>query len=130
MRRPEVAHGTRSRGRDERADHWSALRPEFVRTAAADRLRALGHPDRLRVIEVLAQGPKNVTEIASTLALPNATVSRHLKVLHDALLVEKSRHGNHVLYVLADREVGRLAAVAYRGAGERARRLRADAPPR
>ena len=55
----------------------------------------------------------------------NATASRHLKVLHDADMVECSRHGNYVLYVLADREVSRLAVVAYSGAGEQARRLRA-----
>jgi len=37
------------------------LAPEFVRSAAADRLKALGHHDRLRIVEVLAGGPKNVS---------------------------------------------------------------------
>lgn len=108
---------------------WNGLAPEFVRSAAADRLKALGHHDRLRIVEALASGGKNVGEIAAALGLPNATVSRHLRVLHDAQVVLCSRRGNFVLYVLADRDVARLAAVAYSGAGKQARRLMAFTPP-
>lgn len=49
-------------------------------------------------------------------------------VLHAAGIVDRSHHGNHVLYALADQEVPRLAAVAYRGAAVQARRLIAAAP--
>jgi len=108
---------------------WSGLAPEFVRSAAADRLKALGHHDRLRIVEALAGGPKNVSELAAATGMPNAAVSRHLRVLHDAQAVDCSRRGNFVLYVLADREVARMAAVAYRGAGKQARRLMAFVPP-
>jgi DNA-binding transcriptional ArsR family regulator len=104
---------------------WSGLAPEFVRSVAADRLKALGHHDRLRIVEALAGGGKNVGEIAAAVGLATATVSRHLRVLHDAHVVECSRRGNFVLYVLADREVARLAAVAYSSAGKHARRLMA-----
>lgn len=121
-------NGAAAAGTSETA--WSGLAPEFVRSVAADRLKALGHHDRLRIVEALASGGKNVSEIAATLGMPNATVSRHLRVLHDAQVVECSRRGNFVLYVLADREVARLAAVAYSGAGKQARRLMAFAPPR
>lgn len=109
---------------------WSDLDPGYVRSAAADRLKALGHHDRLRIVEALARGGKNVSEIAASVGMPSATVSRHLRVLHDAQVVECSRRGNFVLYVLADREVARLAAVAYSGAGKQARRLMALTPPR
>ena len=108
---------------------WSGLAPEFVRSVAADRLKALGHHDRLRIVEALAGGGKNVSEIAAALGMATATVSRHLRVLHDAQVVECSRRGNFVLYVLADREVARLAAVAYSGAGKHARRLMALTQP-
>jgi DNA-binding transcriptional ArsR family regulator len=101
-----------------------------VRSVATDRLKALGHHDRLLIVEVLAGGGRNVSEIAASLRIPNATVSRHLRVLHDAHVVECSRRGNFVLYVLADREVARLAAVAYSSAGKQARRLMAFALPR
>ncbi len=108
---------------------WNGLAPEFVRIAAADRLKALGHHDRLRIVEVLASGGKNVGEIAAALGMPSATVSRHLRILHDAQVVLCSRRGNYVLYVLADRDVARLAAIAYSGAGKQARRLMTLAPP-
>lgn len=111
------------------APGWSGLAPEFVRSVAADRLKALGHHDRLRIVEALAGGGKNVSEIATAVGMATATVSRHLRVLHDAQVVERSRRGNFVLYVLADREVARLAAVAYSGAGQRARRLMALTQP-
>lgn len=125
---PAPAPGATHRG--DARDAWGGLAPAFVRSAAADRLRALGHLDRLRIVEALAAGPKNVSEIATTLRMPAATVSRHLRVLHDAQVVECSRRGNFVLYVLADRDVARLAAIAYRGAGTQARRLMATARPR
>jgi ArsR family transcriptional regulator len=107
-----------SRGRDLR----DGMAPDFVRTAAADRLKALGHPDRLRIVEALAGTAMNVSEVAATVKLPNSTVSRHLRVLADAEVVRCSRRGNFVLYVLADRDVARLALIAYRGAGVQARR--------
>lgn len=101
---------------------WLGMAPDFVRAVAADRLKALGHPDRLRIVEALAAGPMNVSEIAASVRMPNATVSRHLRVLADAEVVRCSRRGSFVLYVLADRDVARLALVAYRGAGSQAQR--------
>jgi DNA-binding transcriptional ArsR family regulator len=104
------------------------LAPDFVREEAAQRLRALAHPDRLRIVEVLSAGPAHVTEIAARLGMPIGTVSRHLRVLDTAHVVNRSQRGNHVLYVLADRDVQRLAAVAYRGAATQVRRVIALAP--
>jgi DNA-binding transcriptional ArsR family regulator len=111
-------------------DSWQGLSPAYVRAAAADRMKALGHPDRLRIVEVLARGPKNVTELAAEVGRPLGTVSRNLRALHDANVVECSRSGNFVLYVLADRDVARLAAVAYRGASQQTRRAMSLVTPR
>lgn len=107
---------------------WDGLSAGYVRGAAADRLRALGHVDRLRIVEVLARGPAHVGDIASLLGLSLATVSRHVRALHRAGIVESSRDGNRVLYVLSDRDTPRLAAFAYRGAAAQARRVIASAP--
>lgn len=120
---PRVVRGDAGAASHGSSDAWNGLEPGFVRSAAADRLKALGHHDRLRIVEALASGGKNVSEIAAVVGMPSASVSRHLRVLHDADVVECSRRANFVLYVLADREVARLAAVAYRGAGAQARRL-------
>lgn len=108
---------------------WDGLDSAFVRSAAAERLRVLGHHERLHIVEALSGGAKNVSAIAAETELSHATVSRHLRVMYEAQVVDCSRRGNFVLYVLADREVARLAAVAYRGASEHARRLRSIVPP-
>lgn len=121
--------GDRSSGADVSAvPVWDGLSPRYLRSAAAQRLRALGHPDRLRIVEVLANRPGHVGQLAARVGLPLGTVSRHLRALHAAGVVECSQHGNRVLYVLADREIPRLAAFAYRGAAAQARRLIALAP--
>lgn len=101
---------------------WSGLEPEFVRGVAADRLKALGHPDRLRIVEALTRTPMNVSELAHVVGMRNQATSRHLRLLADADVVRCSRRGNHVLYALADRDVARLIAVAYRGASAQAQR--------
>lgn len=102
---------------------WQGLSPGFVRAAAANRLKALSHPDRLRIVEALAGGPKTVGQIAAAIGRSINVVSRNLRVLRDAQVVQCSKRGNSVLYVLSDRDVARLAAVAYRGAGGQLRKV-------
>jgi DNA-binding transcriptional ArsR family regulator len=123
---PETSRGDASS--DRASAPANGLAPDFVRGAAAERLRALAHPDRLRIVEVLSSGPAFVGDVATRLRLPIGTVSRHLRVLDSARVVNRSQRGNHVLYVLADRDVQRLAAVAYRGAATQVRRVIALAP--
>jgi ArsR family transcriptional regulator len=108
---------------------WQGLSPVFVREAAAERLKALAHPERLRIVEVLAGEPRTVTEICAQLDRPMSVVSRNLRVLRDAQLVRRSKRGNSVLYVLADKDVARLAAVAYRGAGSQVQKTLALSSP-
>jgi DNA-binding transcriptional ArsR family regulator len=123
---PESSGGNASR--DRVSEPAKGLAPDFVRDAAAERLRALAHPDRLRIVEVLSSGPAYVGEVSARLGLPIGTISRHLRVLDAARVVNRSQRGNHVLYVLADRDVQRLAEVAYRGAATQVRRVIALAP--
>lgn len=110
------------------APSWNGLSPRYVRDVAAARLKALGHPDRLRIVEVLTRRPTHVGQVAAQVGLPLGTVSRHMRVLHAAGIVDCSHAGNKVLYALSDREVPRLTAVAYRGAAVQARRVIAAAP--
>jgi DNA-binding transcriptional ArsR family regulator len=67
--------------------------------------RALADPTRMAIVCVLTQGAQCVNELANTLRRPQSTVSRHLRVLHDALLVNASRHGQSVVYTLSDRRI-------------------------
>lgn len=102
---------------------WDGLSGKVVRDTAAGRIRALGHVDRLRIVEVLAREPANVGEIATRLGLSPTLTSRHLRELHAAQIVDRTQDGNHVVYSLADREAARLVSVAYAGAAIQVRRL-------
>lgn len=72
--------------------------------------KALGHPQRLEMIEQLAQGPRSVEALATKLSLPIANVSQHLQALRRAGLVTSERDGKFVNYRLGDESV--LAAFA------------------
>jgi rhodanese-related sulfurtransferase/DNA-binding transcriptional ArsR family regulator len=72
--------------------------------------KALGHPQRLELIEHLAQGPRSVDLLASKLDLPIANVSQHLQTLRRAGLVLAERDGKYVNYRLADETVLSLFA--------------------
>lgn len=68
--------------------------------------QALGHANRLELLEHLAQGERNVEELSARASLTFANTSRHLQILRRARLVETERRGKHVLYSLAgDAEV-------------------------
>ena len=73
----------------------------------AVKLAVLADPTRLRIIEVLVNGPCNVKTINSRVTKPQNLLSHHLKVLRDAGLVKSSRDGRAVRYELTDEvEVG------------------------
>jgi ArsR family transcriptional regulator len=63
-------------------------------------LRALGDPERLRIIQCLRDGPRNVGEVAALLDDTLVKVSHHLGVLRNAGLVRDTKAGRHVLYEL------------------------------
>lgn len=63
-------------------------------------LRAVAEPERLRIIQCLRQGPKNVSELATLLEAEVVNVSHHLGVLRQAGLVQDQKQGRFVLYRL------------------------------
>ncbi len=63
-------------------------------------LKALSDESRLRILGVLRHEPLNVNEILSVLEMGQSRVSRHLKILADAGLLERIREGSHIYYSL------------------------------
>ncbi len=63
-------------------------------------LNALAEPNRLRIIELLREGPLSVGEIADRLPLRQPQASKHLKILSDAHLVEVRVDANRRMYRL------------------------------
>lgn len=73
-------------------------------------LRAAGEPTRLRLLALLARGELTVTELTQILRQSQPRVSRHLKLLCEAGLLERFREGSWVFYRLASG--GPVAALA------------------
>jgi DNA-binding transcriptional ArsR family regulator len=63
--------------------------------------RALASPRRLELLDLLAQAPRTVDELAGASEQSRANASQHLQALHAAGLVDRRREGNHVRYALA-----------------------------
>jgi rhodanese-related sulfurtransferase/predicted transcriptional regulator len=73
--------------------------------------KALASPRRLELIDLLAQGPRTVEELARATAQSSANTSQHLQSLHAAGVVERHREGNRVRYALAGDDVIELWSV-------------------
>lgn len=69
--------------------------------AAEAAFDALGDPTRRRILQCLRTGPRPVGELARELPIGRPAVSKHLKVLQNAGLVEHSSRGTRNLYALA-----------------------------
>ncbi|MEI6107425.1 MAG: metalloregulator ArsR/SmtB family transcription factor [Opitutae bacterium] len=67
----------------------------------ADVFKALGHPDRLRIIDDLTAGERCVCDLVKSVGSSWSTVSRHLAVLKQARVVSDEKRGLQVFYKLA-----------------------------
>ena len=66
----------------------------------AERLKALADRDRLRIVSLLVNGPKNVSQLAAELGDEVVKVSHHLGVLRHADVVLAEKQGRFVVYQL------------------------------
>jgi DNA-binding transcriptional ArsR family regulator len=62
--------------------------------------KAISNPTRLKIINVLRNGPKTVTEIANETGFEQSRVSHNLKCLLDCGFIENKRKGKYVIYSL------------------------------
>lgn len=70
---------------------------------------ALGEPNRYRIVELLRRGPRPVNEIAGRLALAQPQVSKHLRVLKEAGLVEVRPNAQQRVYELRAKPLRELS---------------------
>lgn len=79
--------------------------------------KVLGNPKRLELLDLLAQGPRSVDDLAGAAGLGVTTCSAHLQTLREAGLVGSRRAGKRVFYSLAGDDVAdlweRLRGVAH-----------------
>ena len=76
--------------------------------------KALAHPTRIRILEILVQGGRTVYELQEALALDQSSVSQQLAVLRNQGVVTAEKQGVAVQYTLRDPLVGELLGVARR----------------
>ncbi len=76
---------------------------------AARVLKCIGHPVRLRIIELLDNGgEKTVTEIREAIGLEQAAASQHLNLMRDKRILTARRDGVNVFYDISDEKVVRV----------------------
>ena len=76
------------------------MRPVY--DVKAGLFRVLGHPARVRIIEILRQGERSVGTLQAELGLESGATSQHLAALRRVGLVESRRVGTSVIYRAAD----------------------------
>src|SRR3954451_9968869 len=67
--------------------------------------KAFASPRRLEMLDLLAQAPRTVDELARASEQSTANTSQHLQALHSAGLVTRAREGTSVRYALAGDDV-------------------------
>ncbi|MFJ6619588.1 ArsR/SmtB family transcription factor [Kitasatospora sp. NPDC091335] len=82
--------------------------------AKAEFFRTLGHPVRIRVLELLQDGPRPVRDLLAAIEIEPSSLSQQLAVLRRTQLVTATREGNTVVYALATPDVAELLRAARR----------------
>lgn len=77
----------------------------------AEFFKALAHPLRIRILELLAEGDKNVNEIQSLIGSEGSAVSQQLTILRTKNIVSGKKDGTRVIYSLKDPMIMELLAV-------------------
>lgn len=82
--------------------------------AKAEFFRMLGHPVRIRVLELLQSGPMPVRELLAAIEIEPSNLSQQLAVLRRSGIVTATRTGSTVVYELAGGDVAELLRAARR----------------
>ncbi len=82
--------------------------------AKAELFKTLGHPTRIRVLELLSHGERPVAEMLAAIGVEATNLSQQLALLRRGGLVTSRKEGSTVVYALASPPVAELLAVARR----------------
>jgi len=87
---------------------------DTLRRFKAEFFKALAHPARIKILELLRAGELSVTELQDKLEIEASSVSQQLAVLRNKSIVETRKAGTTVYYRVRDPEVLELLDVARR----------------
>jgi ArsR family transcriptional regulator len=83
-----------------------------IYTVKAEFFKTLGHPARIRVLEVLRDGERPVNELIPEVGIEPSHLSQQLAVLRRANLVRSRKLGSSVLYSVSEPRVFELLEIA------------------
>ena len=89
------------------------LPPDRARAVAAARFRALGDETRIRLLEQLTAGERNVGDLMELMGLGQSLISHHLRSLREAGLVRDRRDGRWVYYSIAEQALAATRLTIY-----------------
>jgi len=72
---------------------------------AAETLRVVSHPARLRIVEILVEGERSVTAIQESLGITQSQTSQHLSNMRVRGVLKCRKDGNMVYYSIANPDV-------------------------
>lgn len=75
---------------------------------AAEMLKVMGHPLRIRIAQFLESGERNVGDIALAIDASQSTTSQHLRAMRVRGLLDSRRDATHVYYSIARPEVFKI----------------------
>jgi DNA-binding transcriptional ArsR family regulator len=78
------------------------LVPDAALTQAAECLKVLAHPVRLRIVDILLRGDFCVGEVAALLGMPHHQACEHLRLMQGHGLLSSRRDGRQVYYQVAN----------------------------
>jgi DNA-binding transcriptional ArsR family regulator len=84
---------------------------------AAECLRTLAHPHRLRIVQMLLQGRYCVGELAEACEIPSHMASEHLRLMSRCGFLTRSKRGRRTYYEVSEPHLGDLLACVERKFG-------------
>ncbi|MCZ7528623.1 MAG: metalloregulator ArsR/SmtB family transcription factor [Acidimicrobiia bacterium] len=85
---------------------------EPIQSVKAEFFKAIAHPARIRMLELLCEGERSVSELTEEVGLESSHMSQQLGVLRRANLVRGRKEGSSVVYSLTDRRIAKLLALS------------------
>ena len=88
------------------------MEPQPLYRLKGEFFKTLGHPARVRILELLAERDRGVGELLGEVGLESSNLSQQLGVLRRAGVVTARKEGTNVIYSIASPDIAELLAVA------------------
>lgn len=90
------------------------LTTDSVAVRKSDLLKAIAHPARIRILEILSDGARSVGQLQPDVGLESSHLSQQLGLLRRAGLVVTRKEGSTVIYSIKDPALGEVLGIARR----------------